>query len=682
MVRRMRGTPQAPPLEAVLGSAAAVEAGRIEGEGGSGRLPLTPVLLRSAPSGDLFGLTQNVGMGWNAAALGGPEYVIVSTAGGIRREDGTPVALGYHTGHWEIGLLVREAAEALRERGAIPFAAFCSDPCDGRTQGTTGMFDSLPYRNDAAIVMRRLIRSLPTAQGVLGIATCDKGLPATMLALAGCKSMPGVIVPGGVTLPATGAEDAGQVQSLGARFSHDLISLDYAAEMGCRACGSSGGGCQFLGTAATSQVIAEALGMALPHSALAPSGEPSWTELGTRSALALLRLHAMGLSTASILTDRAIEHAMLVHAAFGGSTNLLLHIPAIAHAAGLRVPTVDDWIRVNRATPRLVDALPNGPRGHPTVQVFMAGGVPEVMLHLRRMGLLDTSVRTATGDTLATTLDWWEGSERRRAARARLAAAAQVDPDRVIMSPDAARTAGLASTVVFPVGNLAPEGSVIKATAIDASVIGTGNVYRHRGPARVFTDERDAIAAVKGSDGQVAIAPGDVIVLIGNGPMGTGMQETAQITTALRYLPWGKQVALVTDGRFSGFSSGACVGHVGPEALAGGPIGRVRDGDEIEIVIDRESLTASLSLVGAGGTALDAAEARDVLQSRPPHPVLAPRAELPDDTRLWAALQRASGGTWAGCVYDVDRIIAALGAMPSAGQHLHRDTQPAHLSEQ
>ncbi len=294
----MRGTPQAPPLDAVLGSAAAVEAGRIEGPGQSGRLPLTPVLLRSAPSGDLFGLTQNVGMGWSAGALGGPEYVIVSTAGGVRGADGTPIALGYHTGHWEIGLLVREAAETLRGRGAIPFAAFCSDPCDGRTQGTTGMFDSLPYRNDAAIVMRRLIRSLPTAQGVLGIATCDKGLPATMLALAGCATMPGVIVPGGVTLPASGAEDAGQVQSLGARFSHDLVSLDYAAEMGCRACGSSGGGCQFLGTAATSQVVAEALGMALPHSALAPSGEPSWTELGTRSALALLRLHAGGHTTA------------------------------------------------------------------------------------------------------------------------------------------------------------------------------------------------------------------------------------------------------------------------------------------------------------------------------------------------------------------------------------------------
>ena len=369
----MQRRPDAPPLEAVLGSADSVVAGRIAGTGPAGRLPFTPELLANAPSGNLFGLTQNVGMGWSPTALGGPEYVIVSTAGGIRGEDGRPIALGYHTGHWEIGLLVREAAETLRASGATPFAGFCSDPCDGRTQGTTGMFDSLAYRNDAAIVMRRLIRSLPTANGVIGIATCDKGLPATMLALAGSKSLPGVIVPGGVTLPVPGAEDAGQVQSLGARFARDLISLDYAAEMGCRACGSSGGGCQFLGTAATSQVVAEALGLALPHSALSPSGEPSWFELGRRSALALMRLHAAGIPLGAILTADAIENAMLVHAAFGGSTNLLLHIPAIAHAAGLRPPTVDDWIRVNRRTPRLVDALPNGPRGHPTVQVFMAG---------------------------------------------------------------------------------------------------------------------------------------------------------------------------------------------------------------------------------------------------------------------------------------------------------------------
>src|SRR5687767_4399241 len=288
-------------------------------------------MLRNEPSGNIFGLTQNAGMGWRPDALGGPEYVIVSTAGGIRAEDGRPIALGYHTGHWEIGLLVREAARSLRREGATPFAGFCSDPCDGRTQGTTGMFDSLPYRNDAAIVMRRLIRSLPTASGVMGVATCDKGLPATMLALAGCRTLPGIVVPGGVTLPALGAEDAGQVQSLGARYARDLVTLDYAAEMGCRACGSAGGGCQFLGTAATSQVVAEALGLALPHSALAPSGEPSWIELGRRSALALLRLHHLGITIDRILTPHAIENAMLVHAAFGGSTNLLLHIPAIAH---------------------------------------------------------------------------------------------------------------------------------------------------------------------------------------------------------------------------------------------------------------------------------------------------------------------------------------------------------------
>ena len=523
------------------------------------------------------------------------------------------------------------------------------------------MFDSLPYRNDAAIVMRRLIRSLPTARGVLGIATCDKGLPATMLALAGCGTMPGVIVPGGVTLPSAGAEDAGQVQSLNARYARDLVTLDDAAEMGCRACGSAGGGCQFLGTAATSQVVAEGLGLALPHSALAPSGEPSWTELGTRSALALLRLQSARISIDRIVTSRAIENAMLVHAAFGGSTNLLLHIPAIAHAAGLTPPTVSDWIRVNRAVPRLVDALPNGPRGHPTVQVFMAGGVPEVMLHLRALGLLHEDVITATGESLGTTLDWWATSDRRREARERLASGAAVSPDDVIMSPDAARRAGLTSTVVFPVGNLAPEGSVIKSTAIDASVVGEDGVYRHRGPARVFTREADAIRAVKGAaEGIAPVAPGDVIVLMGNGPSGTGMQETAQITTALRYLPWGKHVALITDGRFSGFSTGACIGHIGPEALDGGPIGRLRDGDVIEIVIDRVSLEGSVNLVGIDGEDRSAAECSTVLRQRPSHPALSPHPVLPADTRLWAALQRASGGTWAGCVYDVERIVAAL----------------------
>ena len=353
----MQSKTSAPPLEAVLGTAAVVQESRLAGSGPAGRLPFTAEMLRTEPSGNLFGLTQNAGMGWDPGRMTGPQYVIVSTMGGLRDEDGTPIALGYHTGHWEIGLLVREAAEKLRAAGAVPFAAYCSDPCDGRTQGTTGMFDSLAYRNDAATVMRRLIRSLPTASGVMGIATCDKGLPATMLALAGVKRLPGVVVPGGVTLPAIGAEDASRIQSLGARFAQDLITLDYAAEMGCRACGSAGGGCQFLGTAATSQVVAEALGLALPHSALAPSGEPAWLELGGRSALALLRLDALGIALERILTQDAIENAMLVHAAFGGSTNLLLHIPAIAHAAG------QWWLTAPRSVrPRAISSRTS--RGH------------------------------------------------------------------------------------------------------------------------------------------------------------------------------------------------------------------------------------------------------------------------------------------------------------------------------
>src|SRR5947208_4871735 len=258
--------------------------------GPAGALPLTEELLREAPSGDLFGWTQNAGMGWQPAELNRRQFLLLSTSGGIRNSDGSPVALGYHTGHWEVGLLMKAAAEELRSLGCIPFAGFCTDPCDGRTQGTPGMMDSLPYRNDAATVLRRLIRSLPTRKGVLGVATCDKGLPAMMMALAGVSDLPCILVPGGVTLPPSDGEDAGKVQTIGARFAHGQITLEQAAEMGCKACGSPGGGCQFLGTAATSQVVGEALGLALPHSALAPSGQPVWLDMARRSARALVQL--------------------------------------------------------------------------------------------------------------------------------------------------------------------------------------------------------------------------------------------------------------------------------------------------------------------------------------------------------------------------------------------------------
>jgi xylonate dehydratase len=626
--------------------------------GPAGQLPLNEEMLRHQPSGNLFGLTQNAGMGWNPAEAGRKQFLILSTQGGLRAPDGKPIALGYHTGHWEIGLLVQAAAEEFSRLQTIPFAGFCSDPCDGRTQGTTGMFDSLPYRNDAAIVFRRLARSLPLRAGVLGVATCDKGLPAMMMAVAGLRELPGIIVPGGVTLPPATGEDAGAVQTLGTRFAHGLITLSEAAELGCRACASPGGGCQFLGTAATSQVVSEALGLSLPHSALAPSGQPVWLDLARRSARALWHLDERKLTTQQILTAESIQNAMVLHAAFGGSTNLLLHIPAIGHAAGLKPPTVEDWIAVNRRVPRLVSVLPNGPIHHPTVRAFLAGGVPEVMLHLRRLGLLNTDVLTVTGQTLGENLDWWEQSQRRRRFRELLKQLDGVDADEVIFPPDKARERSLASTLVFPRGNLAPEGSVVKATAIDPSVTGADGMYHKEGPARVFVGEQDVMAAIK----EGRIQAGDVIVLAGIGPMGTGMEETYQVTGALKHLPFGKEVALLTDARFSGVSTGACVGHIGPEGLAGGPIGKVLDGDMIRIQIDCRRNEGRVDFVGEGRRRFTPEEGAKILSQRATRKDLAPNAALPEDTRLWAALQLAGGGTWAGCVYDAEQIIATLSA--------------------
>jgi dihydroxyacid dehydratase/phosphogluconate dehydratase len=604
-------------------------------DGPKGTVPFTAEFLIEEPSGNHFGMTQNAGMGWNPAELMRKQFIILSTVGGVKEEDGSPVALGLHTGHFELVDMVKTAAREFKELKSVPFAAFCSDPCDGRTQGTTGMLDSLPYRNDAAQVFRRIARSLPTVRGVLGIASCDKGLPAMMMALAGLHNQPGVIVPGGTTLK---------------------------QDVGCRSCASPGGGCQFLGTAGTSQVVAEALGMAITHSALSPSGTPAWHDIAKRSARALVMMERRGVKARDVLTDAAFENAMAVHAACGGSTNLLLHMPAIAHAAGRRRMTVDDWNRINLNVPRLVDVLPNGPVGHPTTQLYAAGGVPEVMLHLRKLGLIDTSVMTSTGQTLDENLNWWADSERRHDVRKYLTEVDGVDPDNVIMSPERAGKKNLTSTVTFPMGNIAPEGSVIKSTAIDPSVVDDDNVYRKLGPARVFRSERAAMGAIKSRDDDHKIKAGDIMVVSCGGPLGTGMEEVYQLTAALKHLSYGKQVALITDARFSGVSTGACIGHVGPEALAGGPIGRVEDGDLIEIIVDRKNLAGTLNLVGIDGEVKGADWGTAELERRAEPDDLVPHPQLPDDSRLWAALQSASGGTWGGCVFDVDSIIETLDA--------------------
>ena len=335
---------------------------------------------------------------------------------------------------------------------------------------------------------------------------------------------------------------------------------------------------------------------------------------------------------------------------------MLLHIPAIAHAAGLKRPTVADWQDVNANVPRLVSVLPNGPEMHPTVNVFLAGGVPEVMLHLRKLQLLDTNLMTVEGQTWDELLNEWEGSERRINFRRILKEQEGVDPDEVIMDPNRARERGLTSTVTFPSGNIAPEGAVIKSTAIDPSVVGEDGVYRMKGPAKVFSSEKLAIAAIKSDK----IMAGDVMVLAGIGPMGTGMEEIYQVTSALKFLPFGKDVAVVTDGRFSGVFTGACIGHVGPEGLAGGPIGKIQDGDIIQIEINQNTNQGRLDLIGSEGEEFSLQKGALLLESRKLRHDLAPHPLLPEETRLWAALQAQSGGTWGGCVYDVGQIVNSL----------------------
>lgn len=626
-----------------------------------GKIELTDEVLKHAPSGNLFGLSQNVGMGWSPKDFLGPQFLILNSHGGIRAEDGSPVALGYHTGHWEIGLLVKKAAEELKNLGGIPFAAHVSDPCDGRSQGTTAMFDSLAYRNDASLVMRRLARSLPTAEGVMGVATCDKSMPAMMMALAEMRDMPTILVPGGVTLSPSDGEDAGKAQSVGIRYAQGEIAKEKAEEILCRTCATPGGGCQFLGTAATSQVVGEALGLSLPHSALSPSGYPVWFELASRSAKALANLHRKKIGTSQILSTASIRNAMITHAACGGSSNLIIHLAAIAYHAGLERPTVKEWDEINRLVPRLVDVLPNGPNGYSTAQFFLAGGVPELMSKLKDLNLLELDTLTCTGNTLGKNLETWEKSHRRKRFRQMLWELDQVHPDDVIHTQEKAASKGMTSTLCFPTGNLAPEGSVIKSTAIDPSMLDQNGIYRQTGPAKVFTTEREAMRAVKGL-GSKQVDPGDIIVLCGRGPLGAGMEEVAQVALALKHLSWGKQVALLTDARFSGVSTGACVGHISPEALANGPIGRIEDEDLIEIIIDTRLLSGSINFVGTEKKKLSPDQASEVLNSRSSNPQLGCDPRLHADTKLWAALQNVSGGTWGGCVFDTEKIIQTLKA--------------------
>lgn len=614
-----------------------------------GELQVTAEMMQTdyARSGDFYSLSMMAGQGWPVRDLHLARFLVLSSFGGLPSEgNGPPTALGYHSGHDHLHLLVGATSKTITANKGIPTAAYITDGCDGRTMGTPGMQHSLHWRNIATDGFVNLIHQLPGVRGVIYAVGCDKAVPAAMMSIASTKHLPAAIVPGGVNIPTGSKETTTTIHSLSARYAAGKATLKHVRETGCHACSEGGGSCQFLGTAATSQVVAEALGLAPWHSALAPSNQPVWLDVAERAALSVMGMKAKGIRADDILTDGAVRNAMAVFSAFGGSTNLCIHIPAVAHHAGLHVPTIDDWHRINSKVPRLVDVTPNGPEGHPTIRAYLAGGVPEVMLHLRELGLIDEGCQTVNGSTVGELLDWWQRCERRTTFRKLLHELDGVEPSRVIKSPKEALAAGFTGTLTFPTGNLAPGGSVIKSTAIDPNLLDQNGVYYIKGPARVFTLEKDAVDAVKAG----RINPGDVIVLTCGGPMGTGMEETLQLTRALIDLPGGKQIAVITDARFSGVSSGACIGHVTPEALAGGPIGKVFEGDQIEIKIDTRKLEGTINLVGDNATS--------VLESRSPQRDLAPHPELHPNVRIWS---KTITGVWDGCVQDprLEDIVVA-----------------------
>ena len=648
----------------ILGDGVLLSATRTRAHGPAGRLPITPEMLLGEPSGNLFGMTQDAGMGWNPSEVIGTQVLIISTQGGLREPDGRPIALGYHTGHWEIGLLVRG-----RRR----------DAARGRHRAVRRVLQRSVRRPHAghgrdvrqpAVPQRRRDRHAPTdslaaaASGRHGHRDLRQGTAGDDAGARGLRATcPAIIVPGGVTLPAIDGEDAGKIQSIGARFAHGLITLDDAADAGLprlrharRRLSVPRHGRDVAGRrrgARHDAAAQRARAVRRSRSGSTWRGAPrcaSWP--GEQRA-----------SPLDIDPDAAaLENAMVVHAAFGGSTNLLLHIPAIAHAAGLRRPTVEDWTASTARRRGSSTRCPTARAITRRCRSSWPAACPKSCSTCARWACsISTSDRHRRNARRGPRLVGRAASGAAQRAR-ELQASDGIDPDDVIMSADAARKHGLASTVVFPAGNIAPEGSVIKATAIDPSVIDADEVYRHRGPARVFVSERDAIAAIKGTGG-APIAPNDVIVLIGAGPLGTGMEETYQLTSALKYLPWGETVALVTDARFSGVSTGACIGHVGPGG-AGRRSDRQARGRRRHRDRDRSARSERPGQSRRGRRTATRCRrgAPRASRVRPPHPELRAHPDLPDDTRLWAALQAASGGPWAGCVYDVDRIIEVLTA--------------------
>lgn len=521
-----------------------------------------------------------IGMGWTTEDLKKPQIMVESTYGDS------------HPGSAHLDLLINEAEKAIREHNGKAAKYFTTDMCDGQAQGHDGMNYSLVSREYIADMIEIQAMATPFDAGVF-IASCDKGLPGNLKALARLN-MPSIVITGGIMAAGPNMLTLEQLGTYSARFERGEITekeLCFAKENACPSCGA----CSFMGTASTMQVTAEALGLTLPGSALLPATSPDLLTKAYETGVRAIELAKEGLLPSQILTEKAFENAIMVHAAIAGSSNSLLHIPAIAHEVGIELDA-DKFDEIHRRIPYILNIRPSG--FYPGEYFYYAGGVPGIMEEIKEFLHLD--VMTVTGKTLGENLEELKknGYYERCYAELEKRNLKKEDIIKTVANPIQKQGA-----LAILKGNLAPEGAVIKHSAVPKEMREAVLI------ARPFNSEEEAIKAVLTGE----INPGDAVIIRYEGPKGSGMPEMFYTTEAIASDPRiAASTALITDGRFSGASRGPAIGHVSPEATEGGPIALVEEGDLIKISVSERKL----SIIGINNKELSEEEIEKILVER------------------------------------------------------------------
>ena len=528
-----------------------------------------------------------LGTGWKPEDLSKPQIFIESTFGDS------------HPGSGHLDQLVKAARDGIAQAGGHGARYFCTDMCDGESQGTDGINFSLASREMIANMIEIQANATPFDAGVY-LASCDKGLPGNLMGLARVN-IPSVVVTGGTMAAGPDLLTLEQLGMYSAKFERGEIDeekLNWAKRNACPSCGA----CSFIGTASTMQIMAEALGLALPGSALLPATSPDLIEYARNAGKLAVKLAVMeNMRPSDIVTIDSFENAILIHAAISGSTNTLLHLPAIAHEFGIKIDG-DTFDRLHRGAHYLLDIRPAG--RWPAEFFYYAGGVPAIMEELKSVLHLD--VMTVTGKTLGENLEELKQNGfydrcQKWLDQANAKYGLSLTRQDIIRPYDQA--IGTDGSIAVLKGNLAPEGAVIKHTACPEEMFSA--VLN----ARPFDSEEECIDAVL----HHRVNPGDAVFIRYEGPKGSGMPEmfyTSEAISSDKEL--GKSIALITDGRFSGASTGPVIGHCSPEAQAGGPIALVEEGDLIQLDVKERIL----AIVGVKGERKTPQEVDAILAQR------------------------------------------------------------------